>query len=72
MEMERMMASLLAEIKTNQVEIRTNKVKVDTILKEMKEEMRAGKVLLNEEILAKLNARHERMMVKDGLPAREN
>jgi hypothetical protein len=65
MEMEQTMAILLAEIRTDQV-------KVDTILKEIKEEMRAGKELLKEKILGKLNAHHERMMAKDGFPAREN
>jgi hypothetical protein len=65
-EMEQMMACLLAEMKTNQARTAAS-------LKEMKEEMRAGQELLKEEMLtkmetdeertdAKLDAHHERMM----------
>jgi hypothetical protein len=47
MEMEIMMARLLAEIKTNQDN-------TDENLKEIREQMRADQELLKEELLAKL------------------
>jgi hypothetical protein len=73
MELEQMMACLLAEMKTNQV-------KMDANLKEMKEvragqehlkeEMRACQEL-KEEMLAKLDAHHERTMVRIGSQLRK-
>jgi hypothetical protein len=72
MKMEQMMARLLAKIKAG---IRINQAKTDANLRDMG----ADQELLKEEILAKMEtdqemmeAHHERMMAKDGLPATEN
>jgi hypothetical protein len=59
MEIEQMMARLPVEIKA---EIRTNQAKTDVNLREMREEMTSGQELLTEELLAKLDVHHERMM----------
>jgi hypothetical protein len=61
MEMEEMMACLLAKMKP---EIRTNQAKADDNLKEMMEDMTASQELLKEEMLAKLNAHHKRVMAR--------
>jgi hypothetical protein len=53
MEMEQMKACLLAEMKTNQAKTNANLM-----------EMRASQELLKEEMLAKLDGHHERMMTR--------
>jgi tRNA/tmRNA/rRNA uracil-C5-methylase (TrmA/RlmC/RlmD family) len=67
MELEQMMARLLAEIRTktekmhaNQAEMKANHAKTHANLREM----RAGQELLKEEMLVKLDAHHERMMAR--------
>jgi hypothetical protein len=57
MEMEQMMAYLLANIKA---EIRTSQAKTDATLKELK----AGQEHLKDEILTKMEINQEKMMAK--------
>jgi hypothetical protein len=59
MEMEQVMARMLAEMKA---EIRTNQAQTAANLREM----RAGQELLEEEMPTKLDAHHERMMARMG------
>jgi hypothetical protein len=81
-----MMAHLLAEIRTNREKMDANQAKskayhakMDTSLREMREEMRASQQhlkeevrasqeLLKEEMLAKVDAHHERMMARMDCP----
>jgi hypothetical protein len=60
MEVEQMTACLLAEIRTSRVKMNANQAKADTNLREM----RAGQEVVKQEMLAKLDAHHERMMVR--------
>jgi hypothetical protein len=61
MEMEEMMAHLLAEMKA---EIRTNQAKADTSLKEMMARLEAMIKNNQENMMAKLDAHHEMMIVR--------
>jgi hypothetical protein len=62
MEVEQMLACLLAEIRTSGDKIKASLKETRADQKCMKEEMRAGQEFLKEEMLAKLNFHHERMM----------
>jgi hypothetical protein len=61
MEIEQMLARLLAERKTNQEHL---KEEIRVGQEHLKEEMRAGQKLLTEKMMAKLHAHHERMMAR--------
>jgi hypothetical protein len=51
-------------MRTNREEVKPNQAKIDASLREVREETRADQELLKEEMLAKLNAHHERMMAR--------
>jgi hypothetical protein len=68
MEMEQMMACLLADIKaeirTNQAEMEANQAKMEASQREMRQEMRAGQELMKEEMLTKMATNQEMMITK--------
>jgi hypothetical protein len=63
-EVEQMMACLLAEVRTNREKLAVSEAKPDASLREVREEMRACQELLKEEMLGKLDAYHERMIAR--------
>jgi hypothetical protein len=66
MEMEQMMAYLLAEIRTNQEEMKENIRTNDANLKEMKEEMTARLEASLQNMKAKIKANNEKFEVLQG------
>jgi multidrug resistance efflux pump len=69
--MERQIGSLASRVDTNQAnikeikaDIKTSQAKADASLREMREEVRVSQELLKEEILARSDAHHKRMMAR--------